>query len=429
MKSVTEFSAEELRREYTVLMQKYHEVQEMDLQLNMARGKPSPQQLDLSMGLLDHPKDLRLENGMDARNYGILEGISECRQLFGDLLGINPDHIVMGGTSSLNLMFDTMASLYIFGTLGCQPWSLNRYSGNPVKFLCPVPGYDRHFRICQELGIEMISVPLLFDGPDMEKVKELAAHDPDIKGIWCVPLHSNPEGVCYSRNVIHELASMKTAAPDFRIFWDNAYGVHHIYEHVELGNILEECEKCGNPNRAYYFFSTAKITFPGAGVSLVASSPGNIAEIKRHMSAQTISHDKINQLRHVQFFRTPDGIIRHMEKLAEQLRPKFDVVLQTLEKELGGTGLAAWSHPKGGYFVSLHALPGCASRIVELAKNAGVVLTDAGATYPYGSDPQDSNIRIAPSYPTVEELQKAMDVLILCIKIASNEKLRKGDNK
>ncbi len=423
MKPVTELSAGELKDEYKALAQRYQDVCDLHLNLNMARGKPAPSQLDLSMELLDYPKSFRLEDGMDARNYGGLEGIMECRRLFGELLGIDPNHIVMGGASSLNLMFDTMASLYMFGTLGCDPWSLCRYHGHPVKFLCPVPGYDRHFRICQELGIEMIQIPLFPDGPDMELVRELAANDPDIKGIWCVPLHSNPEGVCYSNAAVHALASMKTAAPDFRIFWDNAYGVHHIYEDVPLLNILDECQRCGNPNRAYYFFSTAKITFPGAGVSLIASSPANIAELKRHMSAQTISHDKINQLRHVQFFRTPEGIHAHMKKLAGELRPKFDVVLQTLEKELGGTGLATWSRPKGGYFVSLHTFPGCAARTVSLAKDAGVVLTDAGATYPYGVDDTDSNIRIAPSYPTVEELQQAMEILVLCVKIAGYEQL------
>lgn len=412
-----------LQAEYSSLMCRYHEIQEKKLQLNMARGKPAPEQLDMSMELLHLPQSYTTEAGIDARNYGILEGIPECRKLFGELLHINPKQIIIGGASSLNLMFDTMAALHLFGTGDCQPLSWYKYNGHPVKFLCPVPGYDRHFKICEELGMTMVPVPLTDEGPDMEIVMELAASDPDIKGIWCVPLHSNPQGVCYSGRVVTALASMETAADDFRIFWDNAYGIHHIYEKVALKNILDECEKYDHPNRVYYFFSTSKITFPGSGISLIASSPENIAELKKHMSAQTISHDKINQLRHVQFFKTPEGVLKHMDALAEKLRPKFDIVLEKLEEELGGTTFATWSHPKGGYFVSLDTLPGCAKRTVELAKEAGVVLTDAGATYPCGLDTKDTNIRIAPSYPSVEELAEAMDVLILCIKLAGYEKI------
>lgn len=402
---------------------KYEEILALNLSLNMARGKPSPAQLDNSMELLQYPKSFTLRDGTDVRNYGILEGIPECREFFGELLDINPDHIIMGGASSLNLMFDTLASHCLFGTGGSKPWSYYKYEGTPVKFLCPVPGYDRHFTCCEELGIEMITVPLLEDGPDMELVKKLVKEDPMIKGIWCVPLHSNPSGVCYSDKVVTELASMETAAEDFRIFWDNAYGVHHIYEEVPLKDILKECAACGNPDRAYYFFSTAKITFPGAGVSLVASGAGNIAELKKHMSAQTISHDKINQLRHVQYFGTPENLRLHMKKMAAELKPRFDVVLRKLSEGLDGTGMAKWSNPKGGYFVSVDTMPGCAKRVVSLAKEAGVVLTGAGATYPYKKDEADSNIRIAPSYPTVEELEKAMDVFVLCVKIAGTEKL------
>lgn len=423
MQSITELSPSELRGEYSSLMEEYHKVQDAHLKLNMARGKPAPAQLDLSMEMMHLPKNLKTEDGTDIRNYGILEGLPECRRLFGELLHIHPDQIILGGTSSLNLMFDTMSALHLFGTDGLAPWSYHRYNGHPVKFLCPVPGYDRHFKICEELGMEMIPVPLKKDGPDMEIVKELARSDASIKGIWCVPLHSNPEGVCYSDEVVCELARMETAADDFRIFWDNAYGVHHIYEEIALKNIIDECENYGHPNRVYYFFSTSKITFPGAGVSLIASSPANIAELKKHMSAQTISHDKINQQRHVEFFQTPDGLRRHMDALAGKLRPKFDIVVNTLDKELGETHLASWSHPRGGYFVSLHTLPGCAKRTVELAKEAGVVLTDAGATYPYGKDPKDSNIRIAPSFPTEQELKEAMAVLVLCIRLAGCEKL------
>lgn len=423
IKPVAKLSPAELESGYSSLMNRYHEVQDAHLSLNMSRGKPAPEQLDLSMRMLHLPESFTTEDGADARNYGILEGLPECRRLFGELLSINPEQIILGGTSSLNLMFDTMSAMHLFGTDGSLPWGFHKFSGHPVKFLCPVPGYDRHFKICEELGMEMITVPLTKDGPDMKIVKELVKSDASIKGIWCVPLHSNPEGICYSDEVVHELAQMETAAEDFRIFWDNAYGVHHIYEKISLKNIIDECDKCSHPNRVYYFFSTSKITFPGAGVSLIASSPANIAELKKHMSAQTISHDKINQLRHVEFFQTPDGLRRHMDTLAEKLRPKFDIVVDTLDSELGGEDLASWSHPKGGYFVSLNTLPGCAKRTVELAKAAGVVLTDAGATYPYGDDPSDSNIRIAPSFPTEQELKEAMSVLVLCIRIASYEKL------
>lgn len=399
----------------------YEEARSKNLKLNMSRGKPAPSQLDLSNGLLGAMESYMTEDGTDARNYGIGDGIPECKRLFADLLSLKPEQIIVGGNSSLSLMFDTVASLCLFGTEGNRPWQHYQYARTPVKFLCPSPGYDRHFRICEELGIEMIPVPLTSEGPDMEFVTSLVKTDPLIKGIWCVPLHSNPEGICYSDRVVEKLASMETAARDFRIFWDNAYGIHHIYEDVSLMNILEACAKYNHPERAYYFFSTSKITFPGAGVAIIASGPSNVKELKKHMSAQIISYDKINQLRHVQHFKNPENIRAHMKKLADELRPKFDMVLNKLEEKLGGTGLASWSRPKGGYFISLNTLPGCAKRTVALAKEAGVVLTDAGATYPYGRDEKDSNIRIAPSYPSLEELEAAMDIFILCIKIAAME--------
>lgn len=429
MTSFTKLSKEELEAIQSSLWNDYRQQQGKDLHLNMSRGKPAPDQLDLSMDLLHLPESCTLEDGTDARNYGVLQGIPECRRLFGELLGIPSDQIIIGGNASLNLMFDTIASLFLFGTMGCKPWSAYRASGQAVKFLCPSPGYDRHFRICEELGIEMIPVPLGEDGPDMETVTRLVKNDEQIKGIWCVPLHSNPQGVCYSDAVVDALASMETAAEDFRIFWDNAYGIHHIYEEVPLKDILTACRKAGHPDRCYYFFSTSKITFPGAGVSLIAASPDNVKELLGHMSAQTISHDKLNQLRHVQFFGTPEQIHLHMQKLAMKLRPKFDIVLQKLEDGLGQDGLgqnppiASWSHPRGGYFVSLDVYPGCAKRTVELAKAAGVTLTGAGASWPYGKDPKDSNIRIAPSYPSTEELSQAMDILVLCVKLAVTENL------
>lgn len=423
MKPITDYSPQELTALQKELQIRYEEAKAQNLKLNMARGKPATTQLDLCNGLLGKMEHYTLSDGTDARNYGILDGIPECRQLFADLLDLNPEQLIIGGNASLNVMFDTLSFLCLFGTAGCEPWLYHKHNDAPVKFLCPVPGYDRHFTICEELGIEMIPVPMNEEGPDMELVTKLAGEDPLIKGIWCVPLHSNPQGVCYSDSVVEQLASMKTAADDFRIFWDNAYGVHHIYEEVPLKDILKECEKAGHPERAYYFFSTSKISFPGAGISLVASGPENIKELKKHMSAQTIGHDKLNQLRHVQFFKTPENIRNHMKKLGEELKPKFDMVLDKLNENLSGLGLAEWSNPKGGYFVSLDTLPGCAKRTVQLAKEAGVTLTGAGATYPYGKDPKDSNIRIAPTYPTIDELEKAMDIFTVCVKLAGIEKL------
>lgn len=421
MKSITNYSASELTTLLKDLLVQYEEAKAQNLKLNMARGKPATTQLNQSNALLDKMESYTLADGTDARNYGILEGIPECRKLFGDLLGLDPEQLIIGGTSSLNVMFDTLSFLCLFGTEGCEPWLYHKHNDAPVKFLCPVPGYDRHFTICEELGIEMIPVPLNEDGPDMDVVMKMVREDSLIKGIWCVPLHANPQGVCYSDKVVEQLASMETAAEDFRIFWDNAYGVHHIYEDVALKDIIEECKKAGHPNRPYYFFSTSKISFPGAGIALVASSPNNIKELKKHMSAQTIGHDKLNQLRHIQFFKTPENIRDHMKKLGEELRPKFDMVLNKLDENLGQTELASWSRPKGGYFISLDTLPGCAKRTVLLAKEAGVTLTGAGATYPYGKDPKDSNIRIAPTYPTIDELSKAMDIFNLCVKIAGIE--------
>lgn len=429
MKPIADYSEHQLTALLSQLKTRYKEAQAQKLKLNMARGKPAATQLCLSNGLLEKMEDYTLADGTDARNYGILEGIPECRELFGKLLDIPPGQIIIGGNSSLNMMFDILSFLCLFGTEGSKPWLYYKYCNTPVKFLCPVPGYDRHFTICEELGIEMIPIPLGEDGPDMALVKKLVLEDKSVKGIWCVPLHSNPQGVCYSEEVVEQLASMETASKDFRIFWDNAYGIHHISEEVPLKNIINECEKHGNPNRVYYFFSTSKISFPGAGVALVASSTENITELKKHMSAQTIGHDKLNQLRHVQFFKTSENVLHHMKKLAGDLKPKFDMVADKLEKDLAGSGLASWSNPKGGYFVSLDTLPGCARRTIELAENAGVTLTEAGAAYPYGKDPEDSNIRIAPTYPAIDELKKAMDIFIICVKIAGIEKILENKTK
>ncbi|MCI8549921.1 MAG: aminotransferase class I/II-fold pyridoxal phosphate-dependent enzyme [Lachnospiraceae bacterium] len=419
MKKVTEMTKEELLELKDGLEKQYEEFKAQGLKLDMSRGKPGSSQLDLTNGLLGALDDYHTEAGVDARNYGVLDGIPEAKKLFSDLLGIPAEKIIVGGSSSLNLMYDAMVRLMLFGTQGGKPWK----DVEGIKWLCPSPGYDRHFAVTRELGLEMIPVPMKPDGPDMDVVEKLVAEDETIKGMWCVPLHSNPMGACCSDETVERLASMKTAAKDFRIFWDNAYGVHHIYEDVALKDILKAAAAHGNEDRILYFFSTSKITFPGAGVSIVASSLDNIAEIKKHMTIQTIGHDKLNQLRHVKYFKNADNIRAHMKKLGEALRPKFDMVLNTLKEELGDTGLASWVTPKGGYFVALDTLPGCAKETVALAKEAGVTMTGAGATWPYGKDPKDSNIRIAPSYPTLEELDKAIHLFCLCVKVAGVRKL------
>ena len=416
---ITNYSKEQLIALKEELEKQYAEYMSRQLKLDMSRGKPAGSQLDVTNGILDALESYITEDGLDARNYGVLDGRPEAKRLFSELLNIPTEKIIIGGNSSLNLMYDTMVRLCLFGTQGHTPWSKLPV----VKFLCPSPGYDRHFAICEDLGIEMITIPMKEDGPDMELVEDLVANDETIKGIWCVPLYSNPQGICYSDEVVERLATMKTAAPDFRIFWDNAYGVHHIYAEEKLADIFELAEKVGNEDRVYYFFSTSKITFPGAGVALMASSLSNVAEIKKHMGIQTIGHDKINQLRTVHYFKNAEGVRVHMKKLAEELKPKFDIVLKTLERELAGTGLATWTKPLGGYFVAIDTYEGCAKETVALAKAAGVVMTGAGATFPYKKDLHDRNIRIAPTYPTTDELQIAMDLFCVCVKLAGVNKL------
>ena len=390
-----------------------------NLKLDMSRGKPASDQLDHNNPILNTLETYITEDGMDARNYGVLDGIPEAKALFSELLGISKDQIIIGGNSSLNLMYDSMVRMQLFGAAGEKPWC----KLDKVKFLCPSPGYDRHFSICEDLGMEMITVPMTATGPDMDYVEKLVKEDDSIKGIWCVPLYSNPQGICYSDETVERLARMETAAKDFRIFWDNAYGVHHIYKEATLKDIFEVARAAGNEDRIFYFFSTSKITFPGAGVALMAASKENIQDIKRHMSIQTIGHDKLNQLRTVKYFKNADGVHEHMKKLGNELRPKFDIVLDTLDSELAGSGLLEWCIPSGGYFVAVDTLPGCAKATVKLAKDAGVVLTGAGATFPYQNDPQDSNIRIAPTYPTVDELKTAMDLFCVCVKLAGVNKL------
>ncbi len=416
---ITKFSKVKLLALKEDLEKQYADFQAQNLKLDMSRGKPAGTQLDLTNGILFTLTKYITEDGVDARNYGGLDGIPEAKKLFSGLLDIPTEKIIIGGNSSLNLMYDTMVRFMLFGTGGNTPWS----KLDKVKFLCPSPGYDRHFGICEDLGIEMITIPMTEHGPDMDLVEKLAAEDPAIKGIWCVPLYSNPQGIIYSDETVDRLGSMKTAASDFRIMWDNAYGVHHIYTENKVKDIFAVCEQAGNPNRVFYFFSTSKITFPGAGVALLASSPENIVEIKKHMGMQTIGHDKLNQLRTVTYLKNPEGVRDHMAKLAAELRPKFDVVLETLDRELAGTGLAKWTKPQGGYFVAIDTLPGCAKTTVALAKAAGVIMTGAGATFPYKKDPNDTNIRIAPTYPTYDELKIAIALFCVCVKLAGVNKL------
>ena len=419
MAKITEYSKEELVTLKKELEAEYDKYVKANLSLDMSRGKPAPTQLDITNDLLGSLEEYTTKEGLDARNYGVLDGIPEMKKIFSDLTGIEEKNIIVGGNSSLNLMYDSFTRLFLFGALGNTPWC----KLEKVKFLCPAPGYDRHFAICEDLGVEMITVPMLQDGPDMDVVEELAAKDDSIKGIWCVPLYSNPQGICYSDETVKRLASMKTAASDFRIFWDNAYGVHPIFEEVSLLDIFTEAKKAGNEDRIMYFFSTSKITFPGAGVAMMAASDANIKEIKSHMTVQTIGHDKLNQLRHVKYFKNAENVKAHMAKLAEELKPKFSLVLEKLDKELKDTGLASWCSPKGGYFIALDTLEGCAKETVRLAKEAGVVMTGAGATFPYQNDPKDSNIRIAPTYPSLDELSQAIELFCLCVKLAGVNKL------
>ncbi len=413
---------EELLSLQAQLKKEYEGFQALGLKLDMSRGKPGPEQLDLSEGILtvlNSNAQIKSE-GVDVRNYGGLEGLKACRQLFADLLEVPMDNVIAGGNSSLTMMYDTMLRLWVFGAAGVnRPWSGEK----TVRFLCPAPGYDRHFAICEQLGMEMITIPMLEDGPDMERVEALVSSDPQIKGMWCVPMYSNPEGKTYSDETVRRLAGMKTAAPDFRIFWDNAYCVHHLQkEHDKVLNLLDECKKAGNEDRVFMFASTSKVTYPGAGVAVLAASDANIAWTMGILMFQAMGPYKVNQLRHVLYFKDAAGVRAHMEKQADILRPKFQAVLDALDKRIAGTGAGVWHAPRGGYFVSFDAMPGCAKRIHQLCKEAGLVMTGAGATYPHGCDPQDSNLRIAPSYPSVDELKKAMDLFCTCALLAAVEK-------
>lgn len=419
-----EMTKAELLKLREELMSAYEEKKGLGLNLSMARGKPSKEQLELSMPMLDViNKDTQFvgEDKLDIRNYGVLPGIMEARKFFADILEVKPENIVLYGNASLTLMYDTIARAYVKGILGSTPWC----KLPKVKFLCPVPGYDRHFAISEFFGMEMINVPMNEDGPDMDMVEKLVSEDSAIKGIWCVPKYSNPSGYVYSDEVVKRFASLKPAAKDFRIYWDNAYIIHHLYpnEPAKILNIVEECAKAGNPDMVYEFCSTSKVTFPGAGISAMASSEANIKSTIAMMGSQIISHDKMNQLRHILFFPTMEDLEAHMAKHADIMRPKFETVITMLNDELGGLGIAEWTEPRGGYFIGFDAMEGCAKKIVSMCADAGVVMTDAGATYPYGNDPKDSNIRIAPSFPTIDELIEACKIFIICVKVASIDKI------
>ena len=424
MTAYKNLSVEELKELKTKLDAEFEEVKARGLNLDMSRGKPSAEQLNLSMGMMDvltSDTDLICQEGVDCRNYGVLDGIAEAKQLLADMMEVPKQNIIIFGNSSLNVMYDQIARAMTHGVLGSTPWA----KLDKVKFLCPVPGYDRHFAITEHFGIEMINVPMTATGPDMDIVEKLVAEDDAIKGIWCVPKYSNPQGITYSDETVRRFARLKPAAKDFRIYWDNAYGIHHLYEDKQdqLIEILEECERAGNPNLAYKFSSTSKISFPGSGIAAIASSDENLAEIRKQMQVQTIGHDKVNQLRHARFFGDINGMVAHMKKHADILRPKFDAVLETLDRELGELEIGSWIAPRGGYFISFDSMEGCAKAIVAKAKEAGLVMTGAGATFPYGKDPKDSNIRIAPSYPTLEDLKVAAEIFVLSVKIVSVDKL------
>ncbi len=424
MSKYSELTVKELEVLLAELTEQYIKAQELNLKLDMSRGKPSCAQVTaVSKKILDtinSTSDTNSKSG-DCLNYGAMDGIDEAKQLMAQLMEVPAENVILFGNSSLNIMFDTVSRSVTHGVMGSTPWC----KLPSVKWLCPAPGYDRHFSITEYFNIEMITVPMTDDGPDMNMVEKLVAEDDAIKGMWCVPKYSNPTGITYSDETVRRLARLQPAAKDFRIYWDNAYAVHDLYEDKKgnLLNLYTECAAAGNPDMIFEFSSTSKISIPGGGISAIAASAENIKYIKKAMFIQVISHDKINQLRHVRFYKDISGIKAVMAEHAAFLRPKFEATLNTLENELGGLGVGEWTKPLGGYFISFNALPGCAKRIVELCKNAGVTLTGAGATYPYGIDPEDKNIRIAPSFPTPEDMAAAAQIFTICVKLASVEKL------
>lgn len=424
MLAYSEMSKDELKKELEGLKKDYEEICKKNISLDMSRGKPGKEQLDLSMDMLDvltSESDVHASNGIDCRNYGVLGGIPEAKKMMADIMGTTEDHVIIYGNASLNIMYDSISRAYSHGVLGCTPWC----KLDKVKWLCPVPGYDRHFAITEFFGIEMINIPMTEDGPDMDMVEDLVSKDEAIKGIWCVPKYSNPMGITYSDETVRRFANLKPAAEDFRIYWDNAYCIHHLYEDHQdhILEILEECEKAGNPDMVFKFCSTSKVTFPGSGIAAISASKANLDFIKKQMSVQTIGHDKLNQLRHARFFGDFNGMLEHMKKHADIIRPKFEAVLEMLDKELGDLGIAKWTKPNGGYFIGFDTMDGCAKKVVAMCKDAGVVMTPAGATYPYGKDPHDSNIRIAPTFPSTEELKQACEIFVTCVKLVSLDKI------
>lgn len=424
MSDLRSMNTQELQSFISDLQKRYDDFKAQKLSYDMSRGKPESKQLDLSIEMFDVVKSddsFKTVDGVDTRNYGGIDGITEAKELFSKIIDVSPKEIIVGGNSSLNMMYDTVARAMTHGVLGSEaPWG----KLPKVKFLCPSPGYDRHFAICEFFGIEMIIVDMKADGPDMDAVENLVSSDDSIKGIWCVPKYSNPEGITYSDEVVGRFAQLKPKAEDFRIFWDNAYAVHHLSDKPDrLKNILSACKEAGNPDMVFIFSSTSKITFPGAGVAVMGASEANINFIKMQMSIQTIGPDKVNQLRHVRYFKTSENIEAHMKKHAAILKPKFDAVLNILQTELGDKNIAWWNKPNGGYFISFNTLDGCAKTIVSMAKEAGVTLTGAGATFPYGKDPRDRNIRIAPTFPPIDELRKAIELLCICVQLASAKKI------
>ena len=424
MKKYQEMTKEELLQEQTALEAEYAKIKEMGLALDMSRGKPGTDQLDLAMPMLDvlnSKSVLKSENGLELRNYGGLDGIPEAKKLIAEMVGTKPENVIVYGNSSLNIMYDQIARAELFGLCGNTPWS----KLDKVKFLCPVPGYDRHFAITEEFGIEMINIPMTADGPDMDMVEQYVNNDEAVKGIWCVPKYSNPQGVVYSEETVKRFAALKPAAADFRIFWDNAYAVHHLYDdnQAQIPDIIFLCEENGNPDMVFQFCSTSKVSFPGAGIAGISASQANIEDIKKRLTIQTIGHDKTNQLRHVLYFKNLDGIKAHMSKQAALIRPKFDMLDEIFTEEIASRGIGSWIKPLGGYFISFEALPGCAKEIVAKCKEAGVVMTGAGSPFPYKNDPQDSVIRIAPTFPSLEELTKAAQVFVVVTRLVSVNKI------
>lgn len=424
MKAYKSLSKEELLTLQEELTKAYEDAKGKGLKLDMSRGKPSVSQLNTGMELLDiiqSSSDMKTEEGLDCRNYGAMDGIPEAKRLMAEIMEVSPENVIVCGNSSLNLMYDTVSRSVTHGVCGSTPWC----KLDKVKFLCPVPGYDRHFAVTEHFGIEMINIPMTPQGPDMDLVERYVNEDAAVKGIWCVPKYSNPQGISYSDETVKRFAALKPAAEDFRIYWDNAYAIHHLYEEEQdtILDILGECEKAGNPDMVYEFASTSKVSFAGSGIAAVASSQKNLEDIRKSMTIQTIGFDKVNQLRHARYYKNMDGLKAQMKKHADIMRPKFEAVIEVLERELGGLEIGSWIKPKGGYFISFDAMEGCAKEIVAKCREAGVVLTGAGATYPYGRDPKDSNIRIAPSFPTPEDMAAAADLFVLCVKLVSVNKL------